>query len=257
MDVLKGYQFRGGSDDALRAWLLLYPGKIDEHVAKISAAMKVKDPKAADLTVGEYVVWHGLFIAASVCSQRGHKLWDKKSAVPRFRKHPEFGEYMIRTRFEFIKANLLAAFSDHTKSLTDKWWEIRPLIDSFIENRRRTVLMSEVQIPDEAMSAFQPRTTPTADLDHVSFVERKPKKLGTEFKCVADGGSGVMRFLEFKKAVKLWRSRGTAQISLLQPRRPCDLSRGCEAPKWCFVIAMAMTMPPTVEAVPVQRHEMN
>jgi hypothetical protein len=231
MDVLKGYQFRGGSDDALRAWLLLYPGKIDEHVAKISAAMKVKDPKAADLTVGEYVVWHGLFIAASVCSQRGHKLWDKKSAVPRFRKHPEFGEYMTRTRFEFIKANLLAAFSDHTKSLTDKWWEIRPLIDSFIENRRRTVLMSEVQIPDEAMSAFQPRTTPTADLDHVSFVERKPKKLGTEFKCVADGGSGVMRFLEIqegREAMALKRHRADFPAATAQAMRLVEGVRGTE-----------------------------
>lgn len=28
MDVLKGYQFRGGSDDSLHAWLLLYPGKM-------------------------------------------------------------------------------------------------------------------------------------------------------------------------------------------------------------------------------------
>ena len=54
-----------------------------------------------------------------------------------------------------------------------------------------TVEISEV--PDEAMSPIQPRTTASADLPHLSFLERKPKKLGAEYKCVADGRHGLMR----------------------------------------------------------------
>ena len=211
INVLKGFVFRGEKGDALRAWFQLYPGEIKEHVAAISAAMKLKDAKAPDLSLGEYVAWHGLFIAATVCVQRGHELWDAPKEPRRFRKHPGFVEYMTRSRFDAIKACLLAACCDPSKAATDKWWGIRPLVEGFNDNRRANVEMSEVQIPDEAMSAFQPRTTSSADLDHLSFAERKPKKLGTEFKCVADGRSGVMRFLEIqegKDAMALKRHRG-------------------------------------------------
>ena len=219
-EVLKGFDFRGDRGDALRAWLLLYPGDIEADAAAISAAMKLKDDKAGDLSVGEYVVFHGLFVGASVCVQRGHELWDAPRTPRRFRKHPGFSEYMTRTRFDAIKSCLLAPFGDASQSLTDKWWAIRPLVNRFNANRLRVVVKSELQIPDEAMSAFQPRTTPAADLDHLSYVERKPKKLGTEVKCVADGGSGVMRFLEIQEGAEAMatkrhrakRAPATAQV---------------------------------------------
>jgi hypothetical protein len=67
MDVLKGFKLRGKRGDALRAWLHLYPGDIQQHVAVISAAMKEKYPKTADLTLGEYNVWHGLLLEETVC----------------------------------------------------------------------------------------------------------------------------------------------------------------------------------------------
>ena len=59
-----------------------------------------------------------------------------------------------------------------------------------------------MQIPDEAMSAFQPRTTASADLDNLSFVKRKPKNLSTAAKCVADGCCGVMQFLEIHEGAE-------------------------------------------------------
>jgi hypothetical protein len=88
---------------------------------------------------------------------------------------------------------------NRSQSDLDAWWQIRPLVDRFNENRRGSVHMSRVQVPDEAMSPLQPRTSATADLDHLSFVERKPKKLGTEVKCICDGISGIMRFLEIQE----------------------------------------------------------
>jgi hypothetical protein len=229
MNVLKGYVFRGEKGDALRAWLQLYPGDINKHVAAISAAMKAKDEKAADLTLGEYVVWHGLFIAATVCVQRGHELWDVKQAPRRFRKHPNFAEFMPRNRFDAIKSCLLAACGDASLKVEVKWWGLRPLVDGFNDNRRLNVEMSGIQIPDEAMSGFQPRTTAAADLDHLSFVERKPKKLGTEAKCVADGRSGVMRFLEIqegKDAMALKRHRASFAPATAQAMRLVEGVRG-------------------------------
>ncbi len=200
--VFHGFQYTGRDGEILKAWLHLYPGNIEDDVRAIYADMRVRKHggirEVAVLTVGEYIVWHGLFIAASLCAQSGRALWDPPKRLSRFRTSPEFGKYMNRHRFEAIKASLLAAFVG-TESELDAWGEIRPLIERFNENRRKTVLMSRIQVPDEAMSPLQPRTSATADLDHLSFVERKPKKLGTEVKCICDGISGIMRFLEIQE----------------------------------------------------------
>ena len=40
------------------------------------------------------------------------------------------------------------------------------------------------------MSAFRPRTTARGGLPNISFVKRKPKPMGTELRCAADGRHG-------------------------------------------------------------------
>jgi hypothetical protein len=163
--------------------------------------MKLKGAKADDLSVGEYAVFHGLFVGASVCVQRGHELWDAPKNPRRFRNRPGFSEYITHNRFGAIKSCLLAAFGDASKSLTDKLWAIRPLFNRFNANRLCAVVKSELQIPDEAMSAFQPRTTPAAAV-------------------------------KSKRAVRPWRPKGTARSTPLPPRRPCGLLRACAAPSF-------------------------
>jgi hypothetical protein len=199
MKVLKGYRFSGKKGDILNAYLQLSPGNLDEVVAKIDAAMKQTDPKAHDLTKGEYLVFKGLFIAAALQIQKGHDCWDPPPRERRFRKHPEFGEYMTRRRFDAIKSAILAPWSDPSIAGEDPWWEIRPLIAAINENRRREVIQCPLRIADEMMSAYRPRTTPSGDLEHVSFVERKPKNLGTEFKSIHDGRHGVLLFMEIQE----------------------------------------------------------
>ena len=44
--------------------------------------------------------------------------------------------------------------------------------------------MSIFKVMDESMSAFQPQTTKTGNLHHLSYVLRKPEPLGTEIKTV-------------------------------------------------------------------------
>ena len=86
-------------------------------------------------------------------------------------------------------------------------------------------------IPDESMSAFQPRTTPAADLDHLSYVEQKPKKLGMEMKCVADGRSGVIRFLEIqegKEAMASKKHRGNHNPATAQALRRMEGTEGLD-----------------------------
>ena len=82
---------------------------------------------------------------------------------------------------------------------TDKWFRIRPGVDAYNANRLRTVYMSDVIVPDESMSPFRPRTSASGALDHISFIDRKPKPMGTEFKCVCDGRNGLMLYLEIQE----------------------------------------------------------
>jgi hypothetical protein len=84
-------------------------------------------------------------------------------------------------------------------SMTDDWWRLRGGIDGFNENRRRTIIRGAVLTIDESMSAWQPQTSKYGGLPNISFVKRKPKPLGTEFKNVCDGCHGVMLFLEVQE----------------------------------------------------------
>jgi len=52
-------------------------------------------------------------------------------------------------------------------------WEVRRIVNDFNENRLLNVVKSEILIPDEAMSPYQPGTTPSGDLPHLSYVEHK------------------------------------------------------------------------------------
>jgi hypothetical protein len=199
MKVLKGYTFTGAKGDLLKAFIKLSPGNLDEVVAKTNAGMKMHDSKAADLTTGEYLVYQGLFIAASLQVLKGHDCWDPPLEERRFRTHPNFNQYMSRKRFDLIKSSCLSPWTDHTLAGEDPWYEIRPLVTALNENRKREVISSELLVADEVMSAYKPRTSPTGDLAHVSFVERKPKNLGTEFKSIHDGRHGLTLFLEIQE----------------------------------------------------------
>ena len=196
--VLKDYKYKGRRGDILKAWLKLYPGDIHEHVAKVTESIQAVQRDAAPVTVGEWVVFKSLLYAGALQPQSGNDLFDEKPERP-FRKNPGFARFMRRNRFNLIKAHCTAAFRDDERKGTDKWYRIRKLIEDFNENRLRTVNISKLLVPDEAMSAFRPRTTSSSVLDHISYVDRKPKPMGTEFKCVCDGRSGLMIYLEIQE----------------------------------------------------------
>ena len=138
--VIRGYAYSGRKGDLLKAWLKLYPGNIKNDVGLIDAAIKTQDPKARTLTVGELVVWEGLFLAATLVPQRGHALFTPPSQPRRFTPHPGFEKYMTRHRFDAIKKAILAPCADVASAGEDPWWEIRPIIERFNENWLETVI---------------------------------------------------------------------------------------------------------------------
>ena len=49
------------------------------------------------------------------------------------------------------------------------------------------------------MRASDPRTAKRDGLSILSFIISMPKPLGSEFKCVADGSTGIILFLELQE----------------------------------------------------------
>ena len=126
-------------------------------------------------------------IGSCPANQSGKNLFDKSPSPRQFAPSINLGNtgdnamgVMSQDRFEQIKAHVHHAFAGTVED--DKWNPICPLIDGFNQNRRSTVEASARKVVDECMSAFQPRTTPSSSLPHITFVLRKPKPLGTELK---------------------------------------------------------------------------
>ena len=142
-----------------------------------------KKKKIRMVTEGEWWKVWGIIVAASPLGVGGKALFQDPS-TRRLSPHVNLGtkgeNIMTESRFNDIKTHLYHAFRGTDPN--DKWNEIRPLTDGFNENRRLIIASSVVQVLDESMSAFRPRTTKQSLLPHISFIARKPKPLGTEFK---------------------------------------------------------------------------
>ncbi len=105
-------------------------------------------------------------------------------------------KYMKEWRFKEIKKFIPMIHADTGRKENDPWWQIVSAIEEFNLNRSVRVASSIWKIFDESMSAFRPQTTPTGNLPHLSFVERKPEPLGTEFKTCCCSETGIMLSLE-------------------------------------------------------------
>ena len=86
-----------------------------------------------------------------------------------------------------------------SKSEADPWKMIRDFVDDFNSNRRNNLTPGGQFCYDESMSQWKPRTSKTGGLPHLSFVQRRPMPLRTEFKNVVDCDTGLMYHLEIQE----------------------------------------------------------
>lgn len=148
-------------------------------------------------TVTEKEFWQfwGIILAASVYGIGGENLWDGDS-LEGLLNAPNMKRFMKLYRFNEIKRFQPKMFEDETRRETDPWWRFIKAIEDFNANRSKTVAASAWKVFDESMSAFRPQTSKTGGLPNISFVERKPENLGTEFKNVACGIIGMLLNLQ-------------------------------------------------------------
>jgi Transposase IS4 len=111
----------------------------------------------------------------------------------------------LRTHFEYafydcdvsILSNVEYYEAYHT--VHDPWYRINQLVKEFNENQSNMILSTTLKVCDESMSQWHPRATQLGKLPHISYIARRPKPLGTEFKVVADRMIGCMLHIEIQK----------------------------------------------------------
>ena len=157
------------------------------------------------LSEGDFIRFIGLCCASSVYNCAIGCLFKKEKneqndsfemlvPIPNIRKMTD--GRCNRQKLYLVKNIVPYMFSDDTLIDSDPWWMIREGIREYNRTQYEQVAASKRKVLDESMSAWVPRTSKTGGLPHLSFVERKPEPLGTEFKVVSDFATGVLLHLE-------------------------------------------------------------
>jgi hypothetical protein len=82
----------------------------------------------------------------------------------------------------------------------DPWLLFRPIVDEFNANRAKTPHSDGDVAIDESMSAYQPRLDKFGGIPNISFIKRKSKPLGIQFKTMCDTETSVMKFMEIQES---------------------------------------------------------
>ena len=169
---------------------------MQQHLSVLNQAGIRKGGKFKPVSPHELVRFWGTIITTRQFSQRGKDLWNTNSQG--LLEPPNFGKYMKEWRFAQIRRLIQDML---TSSPSDPWAKFRPMVASYNANRHDRLCHDGDCTFDESMSSWQPRKTKLGGLPNISFVKRKPKPLGTEFKTVCDTESGVMKYMEIQEGL--------------------------------------------------------
>lgn len=173
----------------------MWPGSSKRQLGMMNAKVRESNERfnkrIKEFTVEEW--WHGIGIIL-IAGPTGYggveKLFNKQRGQRRHKNLPGVVKrdpvsVMSRSRFEEYKKFFSFAFEGNDSD--DPWNRIMGLVNGFNNHRKINVAASMNKILDESMSAFQPRSTPNGGLPHFSFIKRKPRPYGIEFKVLVCG----------------------------------------------------------------------
>eukprot|EP00731_Ephydatia_muelleri_P015330 Em0008g1050a len=177
---------------------LMFPmSDVPDWIEKTNS--RLSELKRRPLSTAEYFRFWGVILAISIGSEKNRRAYwmeESEGESARLFQPPAFGSRfgMGLRRFEDILRCLCFGDDDPT----DRWGPIRPLIKALNRRRQEKVIPSYILVEDELMSSWisrkQDRTTD--GIPHLTKIIRKPKGVGTEVKCIADGVTGIMLQLE-------------------------------------------------------------
>ena len=200
------------SDGFAKIFMKLWPNDMEVDRMRLNKVIAIENVKRKGnyqraikiVSTSEYIVFHALMIGASRYAEQGDRLWPDPVGKKKRRKGlsnaVDFGKYMMQWRFKEIKRYIFEVMQDAVlKESEDDWWPFKQRIADFNESRRELMYSSRILVFDESMSSYMPRTTKTGTLPNLSYVARKPEPLGTEFKNIVDGVTGVLLWLEIQE----------------------------------------------------------
>jgi hypothetical protein len=169
----------------------LWPGDWRKQLARMNEHIRENESRSMnEATEEEWWTFIGILLFAAHVGKGGvGTMYDKKKKLINQLPSIDFTKMMPQYRFEQIKKVFPTAF--HGDDESDPWNSINSLIYGFNDKRSRKVAASYNKVYDESMSAWRPRTTRFGGLPFLSFVLRKPKPIGTEFKVIACSETGM------------------------------------------------------------------
>jgi hypothetical protein len=168
----------------------LWPGDWRSQLSNLNKHIQTECKGIKQIDNDEWWTFWGIMAFAAGAGKGGEeKLWDTKQALFQKELPPvDLSDHMKLYRFKQIKKNMPKAFVG--KDEEDPWNAIKGLVDGFNNSRARDIAASFTKVHDESMSSWKTRTTKLGGLPFLSFILRKPKPLGTEFKVTADTETG-------------------------------------------------------------------
>lgn len=175
----------------------LWPGNWRDQMGKVNASIEIfnreKKPNRVikELTDDEWWTFWGIVIIAAKVGNGGvTHLYNTKVPVIAQLPNVNLADIMPKYRFELLLKFIHEGFSG--ESPEDPWNAVLGLVNGFNDNRAQNVAASYTKVHDESMSSYRPTTTALGGLPFLSYILRKPKPLGTEFKTCACTETGEL-----------------------------------------------------------------
>jgi hypothetical protein len=230
-DLFLYLTFRGGR---WQRWLRV----MNSRVKDLDKSKDLNRP-IKEFTPQEFLIGHALMICASNCSDRGVMLWGDPNkenskhdkAWQSLAQKTLLSPYMKLYQFkQFKKIIPLIWENDESTAPQDAWYKFQIAVENFNTIRKYDIITSERRVLDESMSAYRPHTTKLGGLPNISYILRKPKRLGTEFKTSVCPRLNVMTHLEICEGKDNMRSKpfqkelgGTTACAVRMSQGTCQI----------------------------------
>jgi hypothetical protein len=141
---------------------------------------------------GEKRLWVGWHVGAAIAIifggaqfKEGTNLWATKKVG--MMPGPDFGRQLAYDRFERVLRYWARGLPGERERLRlDPWAQIDPWVKGYNEARLREIKPGSCLTPDEMMFEWKGKSG-HGGLPHLSYIQRKPKPLGTELKAMCEG----------------------------------------------------------------------
>ena len=255
---LKNFSIKDAEEETIFAdiCMLLSPLTWQQQLFRLNTAIDKHNTNSSSKGIihftGQEFFTARALVFASVCfSENGSQLFecDEEAAFAGWTIPPAFKKHMKLYRFkEYRRFIPITMESEDLKRDGDDWYQAKDYIDRFNKRRMDEVTFSVWDILDESMSAFVPKKTKLGGLPNISYIQRKPEPLGTEFKVGSCSVIKMIKTLEIQegkdrmKAKKYFTELGaTAGCSMRLAESGCgeDSAGGIKGDSWFGSVKVA------------------